>query len=79
MVVNLNEVARRVTLEEGLNINQPIGQVKETIKILIDDLTNQYELYDIIMMLRKHGSIEGLDTKAEREKLRNFLDEMNII
>lgn len=78
MAVNLNDVARRITIAEGGIITSGIGQAKEFMKLMIDDMTAEYTLYEIVMMLRKHGQIDGLDTKAERENFKKFLEERYI-
>ena len=36
--MNLNKLARKITLKEGGKVNLPIGQVKEVMKLLFIEL-----------------------------------------
>jgi hypothetical protein len=62
-----------VTLREGKKVSLPIGQVKEVIRHFIDVVTDDNELYDIIICLRKHGTIDGLDKGERRKELKGYL------
>lgn len=49
--MNLNEVAKEITLAEGKTISVPIGQVKEILRILfknydLDDISDMYLKYN---------------------------------
>jgi hypothetical protein len=39
--MNLNELAKEVTLAEGKKISLPIGQVKEVIRLVLDRLAEE--------------------------------------
>lgn len=79
MPVNLNDVAREVTLREGGKESISIAQVKEVIRHFIDVITEDNDLYDTVMCLRKHGNVGCLETKSERQKFKDFLDENDIM
>jgi len=38
MTTNLNEFARRVAYSEGLKVELPIGQIKEVMRIVLQEL-----------------------------------------
>ncbi len=53
MTINLNGVARRVTIKEGGVVVLPIGQVKEVIKLFIEDLVHEgYPASEILKLFK---------------------------
>ena len=56
MEIDLNELAREITLEEGLKESVNIAQVKEVMKIFLKKLAKIYveEPLDIAMLLDKY-------------------------
>jgi hypothetical protein len=53
MAINMNNLAKAVTLEEGKKISLPIGQVKEVIKLTLIELA-KFEDEEILKMLKKY-------------------------
>ena len=53
MAVNLNDLAKRVTLAEGKKINLSIGQVKEVIRLTLIELA-KLELVELAQVLRRY-------------------------
>jgi hypothetical protein len=51
--MNLNELAREVTRQEGGKVNLSIAQVKEVMRILITELANA-DLRDVVATLRRY-------------------------
>lgn len=41
--MNLNNLAKEITLQEGGKINLPIGQVKEVMRIVLQELAKMSE------------------------------------
>jgi hypothetical protein len=52
-MMNLNTVAKEITLAEGKKINLSIAQVKEVLGLFVDYLAN-YPFADVAAMLAKH-------------------------
>ena len=48
--MNLNNLAKQITLQEGGKINLPIGQVKEVMRILLTELAlmNEAEVNKVL-------------------------------
>jgi hypothetical protein len=55
--MNLNDLAREITLEEGKKISLPIGQVKEVIKLTLTKLA-RYDPAVIENVLRRYRKYE---------------------
>jgi hypothetical protein len=51
--MNLNEVARKVTLAEGLKENLSIAQIKEVMRLLFEAL-NDYSDDDILHAVKRY-------------------------
>ena len=51
--MNLNKLAKIITLEEGGKISLPIGQVKEVMKILLTEL-GKLEDQEIIKIVNRY-------------------------
>jgi hypothetical protein len=52
MKINLNDLAKEITLQEGKKRSLPIGQVKEVLKITLLKL-KQFTTEDVIKLLRR--------------------------
>ncbi|MHA1700701.1 MAG: hypothetical protein ACTSWK_00390 [Promethearchaeota archaeon] len=52
--INLNKLAKEVTLLEGGKINMSIGQVKEVMKIIFTLLANGYSAAQIMEVLERY-------------------------
>jgi hypothetical protein len=52
--INMNNMARDVTLIEGKKISLPIGQVKEVLKIFLRILANDYSVEEVNNLLKKY-------------------------
>lgn len=52
--MNMNDLARMVTLREGKKVSQSIAQVKETLRITFDILTNEVNYLDLMKMLSRY-------------------------
>ena len=50
--MNLNKIAKNITLKEGKKISLPIGQVKEVIRLFIEEM-ERYTPDDIIEMMQR--------------------------
>jgi len=50
--MNLNDLAKEITLQEGKKISLPIGQVKEVMKILLTELAAIEEVEAIAVIRR---------------------------
>jgi len=50
--MNLNEIAKNITLKEGKKVSLPIGQVKEVIKLFIEEM-EKYTPDDIIKTMQR--------------------------
>jgi len=50
--MNLNEIAKNITLKEGKKVSLPIGQVKEVIRLFIEEM-GKYTPDDIIKMMQR--------------------------
>jgi hypothetical protein len=55
--VNLNDLAREITLMEGGSVNLPIGQVKEVLKLAFTHLA-QHDLFDVALTLQHYKNKE---------------------
>jgi len=51
--VNLNDLAKKITLAEGKKVNLSIAQVKEVIKLTLQEVTN-LSIYQIAELLRRY-------------------------
>jgi hypothetical protein len=54
--LNLNDLAKEITLQEGGKVNLSIAQVKEVMKILLTELANMTtgEVEDVLRRYRKY-------------------------
>ena len=55
--INENHMAKIITLEEGGKTNQDIAQIKETLKITLDYLANEWNEVNeesVITLIKKH-------------------------
>lgn len=52
--INLNDLARDVTLREGQKRNLTIGDVKECQRLTFEELVNEHESIDILAMLDRY-------------------------
>ncbi len=52
--INLNELARNVTLKEGKKKNLTIADVKEVQKPTFEELINKYSCSEILRMLERY-------------------------
>ena len=54
--MNLNDLAKEITLQEGGKVNLSIAQVKEVMKILLTELANMTtgEVEDVLRRYRKY-------------------------
>lgn len=50
--MNLNKLAKDITLAEGGEVNLSIAQVKEVLRITIDRLAN-YPLWEVVRLIEK--------------------------
>ena len=55
--MNLNDLAREITLKEGKKISLPIGQVKEVIRLVFVKLA-RYDPAVVEMILRRYRKYE---------------------
>jgi hypothetical protein len=55
MTTNLNEFARRVAYSEGLKVELPIGQIKEVMRIVFQELAalTPVQVDEILKRFRK--------------------------
>ena len=53
--INQNEIAKVVTLAEGKKISVNIGQAKELIQLILEEL-GKYEDEQILKLINKHRS-----------------------
>ncbi len=51
--VNLNDLARAVTLEEGGKVSLPIGQVREVLRLVLRRLATDYTEAAVLATLRR--------------------------
>lgn len=56
-LINENDLAREISVEEGGLVNLPIGQVKEVQKILLEKL-GEFSDYRILTLINKHREKE---------------------
>lgn len=54
MAINRNELARRVTLREGLKKQVNIAQVKEVHRVTFTLLANSYSDREVLLLLRRY-------------------------
>ena len=54
MRINLNTLARRITLEEGKAQSVSIAQVKEVLRITLDRLAKDYKVADVKRLLKRY-------------------------
>lgn len=52
-MINLNDLAKEITLVEGQKVNLSIAQVKEVLKITLQQLGN-YKASEIMMAVEKY-------------------------
>ena len=52
--INLNSLAREVTLKEGGKKSLGIGQVKEVMKLLFTELSNNYNASQILEVIERY-------------------------
>ena len=50
--MNINAIAKNITLKEGKKVSLPIGQVKEVIRLFIEEMEG-YTPDDIIKMMQR--------------------------
>lgn len=60
--INLNEMAKDITLAEGGKVNLPIGQVKEVIRLALEWMGHAWNDG------RETGIIEAMKAKAAKRK-----------
>lgn len=49
----MNKIARTVTLKEGGKVNQPIAQVKETIRLFCIEL-KKFKTNEVVNLLKRY-------------------------
>ncbi len=52
--INLNELAKKVTLKEGKKKNLSIADIKEVQKLTFEELINNYPSSEILRMLERY-------------------------
>ena len=54
-MVDLNRLARDITLKEGKKVSLPIGQVKEVMRLVLEELAemNGKDLFELMQRYRK--------------------------
>jgi hypothetical protein len=53
MIMNLNDLAKKITLKEGKKLNLSIAQVKEVMHIFLHELKDM-SIVDVANMLKKY-------------------------
>lgn len=62
--MNLNDIAREVTLQEGKEISLPIGQVKEVMKLMLEELGSESDI-EILRLVNKYREADDFYKKKE--------------
>ena len=52
--INLNDLAKEVTLMEGGKVNLPIGQVKEVMKYTFTILSQDYKASEVMEAIERY-------------------------
>lgn len=52
--INMNEVAREITLQEGGKISISIAQVKEVCKLLLQRLAKETDMMNVIRLIDRY-------------------------
>ena len=52
--INMNEVAKKVTLMEGKKIQLPIGQVKEVLKCFLQYCSKNFDSVQVVDLLNRY-------------------------
>ena len=52
MGINLNELAKRITLREGLKDPEKIGNVKEILRLALEELAKEDSI-DVLQVLKR--------------------------
>lgn len=55
MKINENKLAAAVTRSEGGAVNLPIGQVKEVIRLVLDELAGEYAMSEVVDLIERHA------------------------
>ena len=53
--INMNEVAKKVTLMEGKKIQLPIGQVKEVLKCFLQYCAKNFDPIQVVNLLNRYN------------------------
>jgi predicted DNA-binding antitoxin AbrB/MazE fold protein len=51
--MNLNKLAKTITLTEGKKVSLPIGQIKEVMKIMLEELALEKD-EDILKVIKRY-------------------------
>lgn len=52
--IDLNKLAKAITLKEGLKISLSIAQVKEVLKITMEELANEYPTSQVLLTIEQY-------------------------
>lgn len=53
MAINLNKLAEKVAEREGGKVRLPIGQIKEAIRITLEELADNYTMAEAVELLER--------------------------